>query len=121
MNIKQHQKKLQDFMNERDWDQFHNPKNLVMALAGEAGELLDVFQWLTPEESLEKNLDAETKQAAKEEIADIFIYLLRLSDKLNINLEEAVNEKMVINNKNYPKELSKGTALKKGKLSKESR
>jgi NTP pyrophosphatase (non-canonical NTP hydrolase) len=116
MNIKQYQKNLRDFINERDWDQFHTPKNLVMALAGEAGELLDIFQWLTPKESLEENLDKATKQAAREEIADVFIYLLRLSDKLNINLEEAVNEKMEINTKNYPKDLSKGTALKKGKL-----
>ena len=84
-----------------------------MALSGEAGELLEVFQWLTDEES--KNLSEKDKQSSKEEIADVFIYLLRLCDKLGIDLEEAVDEKLVSNAKKYPVNLSKNNAIKYNK------
>lgn len=102
MDIQKHQQFLREFAKDRDWDQFHTPKNLVMALAGEAGELLDVFQWLTPEESRADNLGEATRKAAKEEIADVFIYLIRLADKLNIDLEQAFVEKMKLNEMKYP-------------------
>ncbi|MCF8369734.1 MAG: nucleotide pyrophosphohydrolase [Bacteroidales bacterium] len=101
MDIYKYQLFLREFAKERDWDQFHTPKNLVMALAGEAGELLDVFQWLKPDESLNENIGPETRQAAKEEIADVFIYLVRLADKLDIDLEHAFIEKMKKNGKKY--------------------
>ncbi len=79
-------KRLQTFADERDWEHFHSPKNLVMALLTEAGELSEQFQWLTAMES--ENLSADKLRAVEEEIADVFIYVIRLSDKLGINLLE---------------------------------
>ena len=102
--------KLASFAQDRDWDQFHSPKNLSMALSGEAGELVEVFQWLTEEES--KNLTIKQKDRAEEELADVFLYLLRLSDKLNIDLVEAANKKLIVNEKKYPIERSYGIAKK---------
>ena len=107
MNIKEIQDKLAKFAKERDWDQFHSPKNLVMALTSEVGELNELFQWLTEEQS--KNLNNDE---VKQEIADIFIYLVRLSDKLDIDIEEAIKEKIEINAKKYPIDLAKGNAIK---------
>ena len=107
MNIKEIQDKLARFAEERDWNQFHSPKNLVMALTSEVGELNELFQWLTEEKS--NNVDNDE---VRQEIADIFIYLLRLSDKLNIDIEEAVKEKIEINAKKYPIDLAKGNATK---------
>ena len=84
-----------------------------MALSGEVGELLEIFQWLNSEES--KNLSDKDHQSAKEELADIMIYLIRLSDKLNIDLEEAVQEKLKLNAEKYPVELAKDNAVKYNK------
>ena len=105
-------KKLHDFSKERSWDQFHSPKNLVMALTGEAGELAEIFQWLTLEESMLENLNEKDLERCKEEIADVFLYLLRLADKLNIDLISEGNKKMALNEKKYPIELSKNNAIK---------
>ncbi len=91
----------------RDWQQFHTPKNLAMALAGEAGELLAEFQWLTPTESRLKP-DDPRYSAVEEEMADVFIYLLRLSEVLAIDLIGAADRKLVINADRYPVELSRG-------------
>jgi dCTP diphosphatase len=102
------------FVAERDWEQFHSPKNLAMALAGEAGELLELFQWLTEDES--RNLPDEAKQAVAFEIADIQIYLATLSDRLGIHIGPAVAEKMKLNAEKYPPDLARGTALKYSKL-----
>jgi dCTP diphosphatase len=110
MNIKEIQDKLAKFAKERDWDQFHSPKNLVMALTSEVGELNELFQWLSEKES--ENLDNDE---VKQEIADIFIYLLRLCDKLGIDIEEAAKEKIEINAKKYPIDLAKGNAIKYNK------
>ena len=88
MDLDKYKAKIREFANERDWDQFHDPKNLSMALSAEIGELLDVFQWLTSEQS--KNLSDNDLKLAKEELGDIMIYLIRLSDKLGIDLEEAI-------------------------------
>ena len=107
MDIKDIQNKLAVFAKERDWDQFHSPKNLVMALTSEVGELNELFQWLTEKQSEKLNNDE-----VKQEIADIFIYLVRLSDRLDIDIEEAIKEKININTKKYPIELSKGNAKK---------
>ncbi|EPN7876900.1 nucleotide pyrophosphohydrolase [Vibrio vulnificus] len=101
---------LAEFARERDWDKFHSPKNLSMALSGEAGELAEIFQWLTEEES--KSLTTKQKERAEEEIADVFLYLLRLSDKLDINLLNAANRKIEINRTKYPIERCFGTAKK---------
>ena len=95
------------FATERDWLQFHTPKNLAMALAGEAGELLAEFQWLTPEESLLLS-DGSRRSAVAQEMADVFIYLLRMSDVLSIDLVAAVEQKLATNAENYPVELSYG-------------
>src|SRR3989338_2898620 len=82
------------FVKDRDWEKFHTPKNLAMALAGEAGELLEIFQWLTAKESLTLTKDKKKKLALQHELADIFYYLLRISDILEIDLEEAFWDKM---------------------------
>ena len=92
MDTQRLQEALEDFARERDWNQFHSPKNLAMALSVEASELLEHFQWLTPEQSAD--LDTATRDEVAEEIADVQIYLLRLADKLSIDLETAVQEKM---------------------------
>lgn len=105
-------KKLASFAKARNWDKYHTPKNLAMALASEAGELLDIFQWLTEEESKRENIDKNTLALAEEEIADILTYLIRLSDKLDIDLEKAVNKKIKLNAKKYPVHLAKNNATK---------
>lgn len=106
---------LRQFASERDWDKFHNPKNLVMALSGEVGELSDIFQWLTLEESQKGNLSSAQLNDVEEELADIFLYLLRIADKLDINLENAALKKLEINKEKYPISLAKGNAVKYNK------
>jgi len=96
------------FARERDWEQFHSPKNLSMALAGEAGELLEHFQWLSEEAS--SNLSAEKRDAVALELADILIYLIRLGERLDIDLVETAYRKMGINQARYPKEQVRGDA-----------
>lgn len=91
---------LRKFANDRDWQQFHSPKNLSMALCVEASELLEHFQWLTESES--KSLDGNKLGQVETEIADVLIYLIRLSDILNINLNTAVKSKMELNAQKYP-------------------
>ena len=112
MNIEAIRKKLAAFARERDWDQFHSPKNLTMGLAAEAAELLEIFQWLTEEQSREIVHNDKDMALVREEVADVFIYLVRLSDKLGVDIEEEVNKKMKVNEKKYPVELSKGNATK---------
>ncbi|MBT4122704.1 MAG: nucleotide pyrophosphohydrolase [Candidatus Ruthia sp.] len=111
MDIKNIQKQLSDFADERDWDQFHNPKNLAMALSVEASELVEIFQWLTPEQA-EEIMDSSQSDHVKEEVADVMIYLLRLADKLDIDLESMVSDKIVQNGKKYPIKLARGNAKK---------
>jgi len=110
MNYEKIKKEIKDFVDERDWEQFHTPKNLSMALSVEASELLEIFQWQKAEEY--KNATEEQKEMIKDEIADIFYYLVRISDKLDINIEEALLKKMKKNREKYPKELAKGKAIK---------
>lgn len=113
MDIKVIQAKLATFAKERDWEQFHSPKNISMALAGEAGELLEIFQWISEKESFRNELSSDTLQATAEELADIQIYLLRLADILEIDLERAVALKMDSNSERYTVEKSKGNAIKR--------
>ena len=101
MNIKSIQLRLRDFAAARDWNQYHNPKNLSMALAVEAGELQEIFQWLTPQESEDVKNDSTH---AAEEIADVFLYLARIADVLDVDLEAAVEKKLGKNAKKYPAE-----------------
>ncbi|MDP2693997.1 MAG: nucleotide pyrophosphohydrolase [Gallionella sp.] len=102
--------KLRAFAEARDWDQFHSPKNLSMALMVEAAELMEHFQWLTEAQSAE--LPSDDKQAVGEELADILLYLVRLSDKLGIDLREAALLKLEKNALKYPAELVRGSAKK---------
>jgi NTP pyrophosphatase (non-canonical NTP hydrolase) len=101
---------LKEFVVNRDWSQFHSPKNLAMALSVEVSEILEEFQWLTEEES--KNLSPEKMEKVRQEIADVLIYLIMLADKYDIDLIEAVNDKIKINEEKYPVEKSKGNAKK---------
>lgn len=110
MKLKKIEKIIKKFSKERDWEQFHSPKNLSMALSVEASELVEIFQWLTEEQSY--NLSNSKKEHTEEEIADIAIYLLRICMKLNINLEDAIVKKMKKNEKKYPVEKVKGSAKK---------
>jgi len=103
-------RKLREFATERDWDQFHSPKNLSMALAVEVAELMEHFQWLTEEQS--RNINSEMLRKVREEIGDIQIYLIRLADKLGISPLEAAVDKLEINRKKYPPEKARGTAKK---------
>ena len=102
--------RLRNFTAERDWDQFHSPKNLAMALIGEAGELVEHFQWLTEAESA--GLAAEKLEEVKLELADILIYLVRLADKLDIDLVQAAERKMTLNERKYPADRVRGDARK---------
>jgi len=104
------QLRLREFADARDWEQFHSPKNLAMALAGEAGELLAIFQWLSEMQS--SALDNEDRDRVAEEMADIQIYLLRLADVLDLSLPAAVEGKIADNERKYPVGESKGNATK---------
>lgn len=101
---------LNEFSKERGWDKFHSPKNLSMALSVESSELLEIFQWLSEEES--NNLSSKKKEHAKTEVADIAIYLLRICNKLDINLEQAILEKIEESKKKYPENEVYGSAEK---------
>jgi NTP pyrophosphatase (non-canonical NTP hydrolase) len=102
--------KLRAFAEARDWDQFHSPKNLSMALMVEVAELMEHFQWLTEAQSFD--LAAENKNAVSEELADILLYLVRLSDKLGVDLLEAALYKLEKNAVKYPAEQVRGSAKK---------
>lgn len=98
------------FAAERDWDQFHTPKNLAMGVAIEAAELMEEFHWLTPEQSA--GLPPERLQAVRHEMADVFVYLVLLADKLGIDLIAAAAEKIAINAGKYPADTVRGKATK---------
>jgi len=93
---------LRSFAQARDWEQYHTPKNLAMALAGEVGELVACFQWLTPEESAHLMEDPGTAAAVESELADVLQYLIRLADVLGVDLAEAVRNKARINETRFP-------------------
>jgi NTP pyrophosphatase (non-canonical NTP hydrolase) len=103
-------KDLRAFAKERDWEQFHSPKNLAMALSVEVAEIVEIFQWLTQEES--RNLNFEKRERVKEEIGDVMIFLANLADKLGIDPMAAAKEKLEINRAKYPADLVKGKAAK---------
>lgn len=106
--------KLDAFAVERDWAQFHSPKNLVMALSGEVGELTEHFQWLTLEQS--ERLSAETLAEVELEIADVLLFLVRLADRLGVDPVRAAERKLELNAKKYPVDKSRGIATKYDKL-----
>jgi NTP pyrophosphatase (non-canonical NTP hydrolase) len=106
------QGQLRSFVAERDWEQFHSPKNLVMALTAEVGELTEIFQWLTPKQSLDVMSDPTAATHVADELADVMAYLLRLADVLQVDLVEALRSKITKNAVKYPTELAHGTAAK---------
>ena len=113
MNMEKIEALIRKFSEERDWEKFHNPKNLSMALSVEASELVEIFQWLDLEQS--QNLSEDKKEHAKQEIADIAVYLIRMCLSFDINLEEAIIEKMKLNEKKYPLFDENGEKIEYGK------
>jgi dCTP diphosphatase len=110
------QRELRDFAAQRDWQRFHAPKNLVMALSGEVGELTELFQWLTPAESATVMERAGQAERVRQEVADVFAYLLQIADALDIDLVAALRAKMTINDQKYPVSLATGRAEKYDQL-----
>ena len=103
-------RRLREFADARDWEQFHSPKNLTMALSVEVAEIVEHFQWLTEEQS--NDLPEQTLDKVETELADTLLYLVRLADKLDIDLLEAARRKIEINEQKYPVEKSRGNAKK---------
>ncbi|WP_055567001.1 nucleotide pyrophosphohydrolase [Streptomyces atriruber] len=112
MTLTSLQQALAQFAVERDWEQFHTPKNLAMALAGESGELLEIFQWLTPQQSAQVMQSNARALQVREEMADVLAYLLRLADVLDVDLEQALTDKIEKNRGKYPVHLARGKADK---------
>jgi NTP pyrophosphatase (non-canonical NTP hydrolase) len=104
------QRRLRDFSAERAWEQFHTPKNLAMALAGEVGEVLEIFQWLTPDEAATVMQDPEAAHDVRDELADVAIYLLRLADVLDVDVADAVRAKIERNDDRFPTDVVHGRA-----------
>jgi NTP pyrophosphatase (non-canonical NTP hydrolase) len=104
------QRRLREFASVRDWQQFHSPKNLAMALSVEAAELVEQFQWLTEEQS--RALDAERLERVRLEIADVFIYLLRIADVLEVDVLRAADDKIALNERKYPVDRVRGDSRK---------
>lgn len=102
--------KLRDFAEARNWEKFHSPKNLVMAMSVEAAELMEHFQWRTQEES--RNLDRETREKIKQEIGDVLVYLVRLANQVGVDPVQAAEEKISLNETRYPENKVKGSAKK---------
>jgi dCTP diphosphatase len=102
--------RLAEFAAARDWEQFHSPKNLAMALSVEVAELVEEFQWLTEEQSLA--LDEERRERVRLELADVFIYLLRIADRLGVELLAAADDKIALNERKYPVDRVRGDARK---------
>ena len=106
--------RLQEFAQQRDWGQFHSPKNLASALIVEAGELLEHFQWLTEEQS--RHLPTDKKQAVAHEMADVLLYLVQMATALDVDLIEAANAKVGINGQKYPTDQARGNSRKYNEL-----
>ena len=106
--------RLADFAREREWEQFHSPKNIASALSVEAAELLEIFQWLTEEQS--KQPSREAMERVREEVADVQLYLVRLCDLLQIDLAAAVDAKLAANARKYPAHKARGNSKKYDQL-----
>lgn len=107
---------LQRFADDRDWQQFHSPKNLILALTGEVGELCEIFQWMSDADSLAVAANPEISQAVKDELADVLMYLVRLSSVLGIDLNEAVTRKLASNSQKYPVDKARSSSKKYDRL-----
>jgi dCTP diphosphatase len=115
MDVVRIQHRLREFASARDWEQFHSPKNLIMALTSEVGELAEIFQWMTEEQSRQLDPSSPDVAHAQEEVADVMICLLRIADLLRIDVEKAVDAKIDLNATRYPVDLSRGNAIKYSK------
>jgi len=104
--------RLREFAVARDWEQFHSVRNLILALVGEVGELAAEFQWISDEDIANSLQDSNKRESVASEIADVFIYLLRLSDITGIDLAEELKKKLAINEERYPADKAKGSAAK---------
>lgn len=111
MNTDVWTERIRQFAQERDWEQFHTPKNLAMALSVEASELVEIFQWMTPEQAADV-ISGDKARAVQDEVADILTYLLRFADVLDIDLDAALAEKAAHNAQRYPAAEFRGTARK---------
>ena len=109
-DINEIKEKLREFSRERDWDKFHSPKNLAMALSVEVAELLEHFQWLTEDES--RSISGGAKAEVADEIADVQVYLIRLADKLGVDIFESVAQKIKKNEEKYPADKVRGSSKK---------
>jgi dCTP diphosphatase len=109
-DLEELKRRVRAFIEERDWDRFHSPKNLAMALSVEASELVELFQWLTEEESAA--LDAARRRQVADELADVLWFLVRLSDRLGIDLLEAAERKLATNAEKYPADRVRGKSAK---------
>jgi NTP pyrophosphatase (non-canonical NTP hydrolase) len=116
LDVKALSEALATFSADRQWDQFHSPKNLTMALTGEVGELSEIFQWLSEEESKSAAIHPDTSTAVREELADVTLYLVRLASVLGVDLNEAVTLKLQKNAIKYPSDKAIGTHKKYDKL-----
>ncbi|WP_407595919.1 nucleotide pyrophosphohydrolase [Pseudomonas aeruginosa] len=103
---------LERFAAERNWAQFHSPKNLVMALTGEVGELSEIFQWMDEEQSKDAARHPDTAQAVQDELADVLMYLVRLASVLGVDLDVAARQKLEQNNRKYPVEKARNSSKK---------
>jgi dCTP diphosphatase len=110
LNVSEFQKRFSEFAKEREWEQFHSPKNISMAMSVECSELMEIFQWMTADES--RKPDQKTQEKIKEEVADVLLYTLRMADLLDINIEKAITEKMEQNAQKYPVEKARGNSKK---------
>jgi dCTP diphosphatase len=106
------QEAIGSFAREREWEPFHSPKNLAMALTGEVGELVELFQWLSEDDSRRVARDPATARRVRDEIADVLLYLVRLAAVLEVDLDEAVRSKLATNARKYPIERARGNATK---------
>jgi len=102
VDVTQLAKELEKFANDRNWAQFHSPKNLAMALSGEVGELIEIFQWMTEDASKAAASNSETSQAVKDELVDVLMYVVRLASVLGVDLNAAAQEKLKLNAEKYP-------------------
>ena len=107
---------LQRFADDRDWQQFHSPKNLLLALTGETGELCEIFQWMSEADAKDAAKRPETAQAVRDELADVLMYLVRLSSVLGVDLNDAVTSKLALNGEKYPVDKAKSTSKKYDQL-----
>ncbi|WP_431482302.1 nucleotide pyrophosphohydrolase [Pseudomonas solani] len=107
---------LKQFADDRNWEQFHSPKNLAMALSGEVGELTEIFQWMTEEASRDAARNPDTAQAVREELADVLMYLVRLASVLGVDLNAAAQQKLQRNGEKYPVEKARDTSKKYDQL-----